>query len=180
MADYITVEALKATLSISHDQHDSDLQNAVTAASRTVDDLTGRTFSPGPPAEERWFRPVSADYLIVGDMITIDALEISETAFIADTDWYLEATDVIRPLNGSFSFPVGQRAVKVTGQWGWPNPPAEVQQATQIIAAQLFKRVREAPFGIISALEAASIRLGRYDPQVEALLGKYKRSSMIE
>jgi hypothetical protein len=180
MADYITVAELKATLLISTTQYDADLQNAVTSASRTVDDLTGRSFSPGAAGEVRWFRPVSADYLIVGDMITVTSLEVDAQPYTIDTQWYLENRDVIRPLDGAFKFPVGERKVKVTGQWGWTAPPAEVEQATQIIATQLFKRVREAPFGIISALEAASIRLGRYDPQVEALLGRYKRSSMVE
>jgi hypothetical protein len=180
MGDYLTVEELKATLMISGTNYDSDLQNAVTAASRTVDDMTGRTFSPGPTGEERWFRPVSADYLIVGDMISITSLEVSEQPYLVDTDWYRESTDVIRPLNGMLTFPVGRRAVKVTGQWGWTTPPAEVQQATQIIATQLFKRVREAPFGIISPIDEAGIRLGRYDPQVQWLLDKYTRSSMIE
>jgi hypothetical protein len=180
VADYITVAELKATLMITVPNYDSDLQNAVTAASRTVDHMTGRTFSPGSVGEIRWFRPVSEDYLIVGDMITIDALEVSDQPYTVDTDWYRESTDVIRPLNGMLAFPVGKRAVKVTGQWGWATPPAEVKQATQIIATQLFKRVREAPFGIISPIDEASIRLGRYDPQVQWLLDKYTRSSMIE
>jgi hypothetical protein len=178
VTDYITVEALKATLSIRGPDYDFDLQNAVTAASRTVDDLTGRVFSPGSAGEERWFRPVSENYLIVGDMIAVTGVEVDGTAYTEG--WYLEANDVIRPIDGSFRFPVGRRSVKVTGQWGWTAPPAEVQQAAQIIATQLFKRAREAPFGIIAALEAGSIRLGRYDPQVEALLSKYKRSSMVE
>jgi hypothetical protein len=177
VADYITVEALKATLSIDHPQHDSDLQNAVTAASRTVDDITGRVFAAGPAGEERWFRPVSENYLLVGDMIAVIGVEVDGTAYAEG--WYLESTDVIRPLDGTFTFPVGRRAVKITGQWGWTTPPVEVQQATQIIATQLYKRVREAPFGIVPILDS-SVRLSRYDPQVEALLSKYTRSSMVE
>jgi hypothetical protein len=38
----------------------------------------------------------------------------------------------------------------VTGQFGWSTSPEDIKAATSILAAKLFKRVREAPFGIVT------------------------------
>lgn len=181
-SSYVSVYDLKSSLGLPTTATiDADMTRAAMAASRMVDSLTGRTFYAGAAAETRWFTPVSANYLLVGDMIAVDALELDGTAYVADTDWFRDSTDVLRPINGAFRFPVGRRAVSVTGQWGWIAPPVAVKEAAQILAVQLYKRVREAPFGVVAVtMEGEAVRISRADPQIDGLLAPYRRSSMVE
>ena len=67
--------------------------------------------------------------------------------------------------------------MKITGIWGWPSVPQAVQEATAIIATQLFKRKREAPFGIVT-FDSQAMRLGQVDAQVRTLLAPYRKHSV--
>lgn len=190
---YVTLEELKNSLSITNVERDADLQRAIDAATRVVDALTLRTFEPGSLNEVRYFTPVSRRYLIIGDVISVTSVVASTVnwvdgesqatgyTLIDGTDYYLDGNDTLRML-GTVGFQIGKgRSVQVTAQWGWSAPPPEIEAATAIIATQLFKRVREAPFGVLAtSLDGAAIRIGRTDPQVDALLLRYKRSTMVE
>ena len=60
----------------------------------------------------------------------------------------------------------------MTGIFGWPAPPPEVVEATLIQSARVWKRGREAPFGVVDInIEGAGVRLqSKLDPDVELLL----------
>lgn len=71
------------------------------------------------------------------------------------------------------------KAVKVTGKFGWAAAPEPVQNATSVIAAQLLKRAREAPFGLVQiGLDGAVVRAMQIarDPQLNLELGPYSRN----
>lgn len=190
---YISIEELKNSLNITSPDRDADLQRSVDAASNVVDALTLRTFATGPAHEVRYFTPVARDYLIVDNMIAIDSVEASVSSFVdwesvstsyaltQGVDYYLDGGDTLRMI-GTIDFQLGRaRSVTVTGQWGFAQVPVEITAATEIIAVQLFKRLREAPFGILStSFDGAAIRIGKFDPQVDALLLKWKRSNMVQ
>jgi hypothetical protein len=67
-------------------------------------------------------------------------------------------------------------AVAVTARWGWPSVPFPVEQAALQQAVRLFAR-RSSPFGVAGSPELGSeLRLlSRLDPDVEMLLGPYRR-----
>lgn len=174
---YASIEMFKAYLRIpeSDEIDDAELTRALATASTEVDQICSRTFTP--PAVDpvtrfsypifdrkisRWVVPI-ADLFDLTDM-TVD------TWTAANDDW---TTDVpvadlrFRPLNaavqgepyeafilpGGASFPSVQDTteslVKVTARFGWPAVPAQVEEATLIQAARVFKR-RDATFGIVS------------------------------
>lgn len=189
---YVTIDQLKASLSITSTDWDADLTRAADAATAVVDSITRRYFLTGAASEIRYFTPISPHYLYIADVISITQVVSSGSSFIEgepvsnvilveNTDYYLDETDTLRVLGGFRFWPGKARSVQVTAQWGFASVPQEVVEATQIIATQLFKRVREAPFGVLAtSLDGPAVRLGREDPQVRALLGDYKRTNMIE
>jgi hypothetical protein len=110
------------------------------------------------------------------------------TTWVQGTDFFLDppnaAVDgapytelVLRTTAGRY-FPAVQRAVKITGQFGWPAVPVQVAQYAKIFAAQLVLRSRQAPFGILmQGMEVgATARLMRVDPDYQRLLGSLSRT----
>ena len=69
----------------------------------------------------------------------------------------------------------------VSATSGLRHHPLRDQDGYEIIATQILRRPSEAPYGILAtSLDGPAIRLGRFDPQVEALLSPYYTSNMIE
>jgi hypothetical protein len=83
---------------------------------------------------------------------------------------------VIRHPRGQFYFPVGYPgAVKIVGKFGWTTPPAEIVAATSMVASRLLRRMREAPFGVVSVgVDVGAVaRISNVDPDVRTLLQPY-------
>jgi hypothetical protein len=97
----------------------------------------------------------------------------------AGTDYVLEPANAA--LNGEpysslrlmrgISFPSYVGSVRVTGSFGWADPPAMVRKAATILATRLVKR-RETPYAmvILAGETMSAARLGRIDPDVALLL----------
>ena len=196
--DYTTLAALKATLEITQNTFDTDLQAAITAASNAIDQQCGRRFYPDSDANHvRYYLAVNSGYAIIDDLTTFTALEQPVgTVWTRDTDFFLEPQNAaadgrpftaIRTIARPFLFPQSQMVqgwagfdgrLKVTGMFGWAGPPAEIVQATTILASRLFRRAREAPFGVITGIDSM-IRLGRLDPDISALISPYMMSFVV-
>ena len=184
--EYITLAELKVLLGITDASFDADLSRAAEAASRAVDGMTGTRFFAGS-SETRKYTPVSEEYLLIDDAATITAVAANGTALVADTNYSGSGSapgypvSVLRSLSG-FTFPRNiVNGVSVTGTFGWTAPPADVKQATAILAARLFKRAREAAFGVAGFdIDGGAVRIPGRDPDVDRLLAPYTRSGMIE
>ena len=183
---YVSVAEMKETLSMGGETFaDADLEEAVTAASAIVNQITCRSTTgdyfgvPSAPATTRYFTPVSSDYVIIGPHSALVSVT-QNGSVLAAADYYVDQGTVLRS-KLAYGFTQGPQAVAVSATWGYATVPAEVKAATKIIATQILRRAREAPFGILAtSLDGPAIRLGRYDPQVEALLSPYYTSNMIE
>jgi hypothetical protein len=187
--EYISVAELKEMLSLSGETFaDGDLARATVAASRAVDGLCDTQFYLGTPGEVRKYTPVSAEYLMIDDATTITAVSSQGTALVLDTDYAnfraqpTAPISVLRALTSTILFPRNiVNGVSVTGTFGWASPPGDVKQATAILASRLFKRSREAAFGVVGFdLDGGAIRIPGRDPDVYRLLAPYMRSGMIE
>ena len=195
-SDYTTSAALKATLSLASTTYaDADITAAITAASRAIDKLCNRRFWLDADANQiRYYTPYSLSALQIDDLVTFTALATDSNGdntfgntWTLHTDFELEPlnaavdsepwTKLVGRQNGSFTFPTGYtRSVRLTGQFGWLAVPQAIVDATTIIATQLLKRKREAPFGILAlGANGEAIRLSRLDPQVAMLVGPYQR-----
>lgn len=201
--EYTSLEDMKATLSMDSTSFaDADIEGAVRAASRAVDNATGRFFyqdgTDDAPAS-RYYTPMSRDLLRVDDIVTLTTLASDPGgAGSFATEWTLNQDYTLEPFDaagrgapyeivrlrygGRYWFsPYYTRSVKAVGVFGWPTVPDEIRQATKILAARLLKRTREAPFGIVTVGvdAAAAMRIGRTDPDVHALIQPYIRSRLF-
>jgi len=185
--DYATLAELKAARRITDTADDAALQQALTAASRAIDRRCGRVFGLDADASARVFRPwgrvvsdPDGERLMVDDIGNATGLvvEVGDgTTWTAVTDYELlpdnaaargePVTGLLRPY-GTW----GCQRVRVTARWGWPAVPDEIRQAALLLANRLYLR-KDSPEGIAGSSEWGVIRLSRWDPDVESLVGPY-------
>lgn len=192
--DYITTADLRDYLRIDDQVDDVQLATAITAASRAVDQLTGRQFGVLAAAEQRVYdgcydRAAYGWFVEIDDLMSVTDLAVA-TDPAGDRTYTETVTDYeLRERNAPAKglpwtrldigvSPHGRAGlVAVTGVWGWSAVPSTVEQATLIQAARVFKR-RVAPFGVAGPTsdQAPGLRLlAKIDPDVEVMLRPYKR-----
>lgn len=179
LSGYVELEGLKSTVEIASAFADQDIQLSIMAASNAVDAICGRTFNLAASATRK-FTAISEDYLMIDDVLSITSVDNHGTALVQNTDYYLDGTNVLRMLNGG-RFNRGVQAVTVVANFGFAEVPAEINRATTLIAEQILKRTREAPFGVLAlTLDGSAIRIGRTDPHLDMMLAKWKIPMMVE
>lgn len=158
MTDYITLPEFKDRFGVQSSVKDSRLAEHITAASRRVDALCHRTFvAHDGAATVRYFRPLSVGLTFVDDCYDITAVGVDDeddgtysTAWTA-TDYETDPPNGVGPDGqpgwsastlraiGDQRFPTCtlRRAVKVTAKWGWAAVPADVKEATYLLANRL-------------------------------------------
>lgn len=194
---YTSVAELKDRLSITDTASDFQLEVAVQAAARAVEEYTGRFFYQ--VTEARTFQPYSIYQLPIDDLVSVTSFAVDQNAdgvfedtWALSTDYQLmigmdefnqSSTGEQRPFTevwalGSKSFPPVTpysrlNLIQITGNWGWPQVPFAVKQATMQVAAELFK-LKDAPFGLAGTSEIGVMRLPRAgNPYVNRLLCRY-------
>ena len=186
--EYSTLTLLKSSLKITDTDRDALLNQALTAASRGIDNFTGRRFWLDATATARVINPrgkvvydTEGGHLLVDDIGSAAGLVVevgrgsSWTVITSEVE--AEPTDALDQgepvtsllrLYSRWQFATGQR-VRVTAKWGWPAIPDVVAQAALIQAGRLFKR-KDSPEGILGNAEWGIVRLARIDPDVQALV----------
>lgn len=192
---YITTAELKSYLRIPDTEDDPELDFAITAASRGVDQVTNRQFGQVSSAEARVYT-ANFDRRRGRWIIEVDDFTGTPTINFDDDDdaVYDQPIDVFRrfPFNAterggvftkiivdpdSTNRPsVAEGAVQVTALWGWTAVPDTVKEATLLQASRFFQR-RNAPFGIAGSPEFGSeLRLlQKMDPDVVVMLRPFQR-----
>lgn len=188
---YCTLSEVKASLRITDSVDDALLELAVESASREIDQATERTFYNMGTAT-RVFVARDPYFTEIDDLISIDRLrtdpEGDNTFSVTwtSTDYQLE------PLNGfsggipspytsirardTYLFPQEEEEalVEVRGVWGWSSVPTAIKQATVILASRIFKR-NDSPLGVAGFGDLGVIRVGKLDPDVEALIHSFRK-----
>lgn len=194
--EYASVGDVKAAASLEGESFaDPDIQRALTAASRGLDNLCSRRFYADADATTvRYYTPYDAGTLSIDDLIAFTSLESGDGDGVFATTWTENTDFVFEPLNAvadgrpwdritttgrGHGFPCGQRTVKLTGQFGWADVPAGVKEATIILAVKIVKRVREAPFGVVAVGLDSAMRIARSDPDVMFLVGEYIKHPVV-
>lgn len=199
---YLTREELKNTLELTGQSFaDADIDVAIEAASRGLEDAWGARWTLGADGEARYYTAYERD-VELGDVLKITSVDLdygSPWGFVGGGTYSTPLTTAdyrLLPITSGLvadggdgtpfktlqltrgssvrCLPRGVDAVKITGQFGWETVPAGVRQATSIIATRLFKRTREAPFGIHAlGLEGAAVRAVQIarDPEVTFIMG---------
>jgi hypothetical protein len=186
--EYAELAELKAARRISDTTDDAALQNALTRASRAIDDRTGRRFYADADASARTYRTAGrvvrdgdGELLLVDDIASLTDLVVEAgngTDWTAVTDWSAEpenaigrgvAIEALRRDPGHWS---GVRRVRVTARWGWPAVPAPIAEATLLLANRRFMR-RDSPEGVSGWSSEGAVRVSRFDPDIEDLVARY-------
>lgn len=182
---YVSSADLKKAISIDAGETyaDADIDRALAAASAAVEELTNRrTFWKDETPTTRVFTATSAQFVRIDDLVSVDSVTSDGTAV---TDYVTE------PLNANADgqpyswlsadrplFDCGRGKISVTGVFGWPEVPAQVEQMVAILASKLLRRTREAPFGVINigGMAGDAVRMGREDPDVQLLVKRLARA----
>jgi hypothetical protein len=193
---YCSLADLKAALRVTDAIDDSLLELAIESASREIDGYCERVFYS--TSATRVYAPHNIYLVETDDIVSVTTVKTSTDGLTYDTT--LAATDYqLEPLNGiaggmvspftqiravgDYLWPAYspqtifhlEASVQVVGVFGWSAVPAAIRQATVILAMRLFKRL-DAPLGMISN-DLGSMRVGRFDPDVEALVAPFRKVS---
>jgi hypothetical protein len=193
---YCTLADLKAALRVQDSIDDSLLELAIESASREIDGYCERVFYS--TSATRVYAPTNIYTVTTDDIISVTTLKSSSDGVTYDITW--QTSDYqLEPLNGVAgglvtpftriratgnylmpTFSVGtfyelEALIQVVGVFGWSAIPAAIRQATVILAMRLFKRL-DAPLGMISN-DMGSMRVGRFDPDVESLVAPFRKVS---
>lgn len=193
---YVGMEEMKDSLSLSGQSFaDLDIMRAIGAASRAIDQATGRRFYADAADTTRKYIPMNPQYCSIDDLSSLTTLKDSGGQTLTlDTDFYLEPINAaakgfaytgIRSINRPFlwdtsnqaiSYPGPDGRISVTGKFGWTTPPPEIVEATQILATRLMLRSRQAALGVISfGVDGGAAEIANNDPDVAMLIAPYVR-----
>ncbi|AZM91435.1 head-tail connector protein [Streptomyces sp. W1SF4] len=188
--EYADLATLKRQLGLddTDTSRDALLQQALTAASRSIDAATGRRFWLDGTPVQRVYRPRGRTVCEPdGELFLVDDIGSAAGFVVASgsgatwtdvTDWEFVPENALadgRPVTallrrGGWGSVLGR--VRVTARFGWPAIPDEIVQATLIQASRLFKR-KDSPEGITGSAEWGVVRLSRRDPDVWNLIEPY-------
>ena len=187
---YCTLEQIKASAGITDTVDDTLLELAVEAASREIDSATERQFFQ--TSATRIYTPRDSFVTEIDDLVSLTTLKTSSAAdgtfdeTWTSTDYQLEplnglAGGIEVPANqiravGDYTFPLsgGEATVQVVGTFGFSSVPTAITQATVILGSRIFKR-NDSPLGVAGFGDIGVIRVGRLDPDVEAMIMPYKK-----
>lgn len=170
---YATLAELRSRFDItdaSNTTQDTKFTEALSAASRGIEQMCQRQFNDAGSASARLFYPDSSYCTKVHDFSTTSGLIIATDAGndgAFELTW--DAADYqLEPLNGivdqqsgwpywtiravaakSFPcpYPNTRAPLQVTARWGWTAVPAPVKEATLILAEEIYS-LKNTPFGV--------------------------------
>jgi len=192
---YCTLAEVRQLLGYSNAlETTSDLliEKVIEAASRAIDAWCDRRFYTTSADETKYYTAQYYNVLFPEiDIISITSLTTDEDGdgtheiTWATTDYLLlpfnqsyKTTIEVDP-EGNYTFPRTPKGVKIVGKFGYcaiTDRPPEVTTFCMLLAVRLFKRMSEAPFGVMGFSETGqSTVIPSDDPDAKMLIGKYRR-----
>lgn len=192
MTDYTTKALLKVDLNIAtiDTQYDATLDAIIGAVTGWINTYCGRKFDAAV-SQTRYYTAEDAGTVYVDDLQSVSALAIDDGsrtyATTIDSDEfdlapYNAVTDgepYTKIYSPAGAFPTAERAIKVTGSFGWAATPKEVVRACALQSMRLFKR-NQAIFGVVGSAELGQqLVIPKLDPDVQLLLAPLRRGPMV-
>lgn len=187
---YATLAEIRAWVgitSVSDTTDDTALEKCVEAASRLIDNETGRTFYAR--TETHYYdTPENARTLEIkdDDLLTVTTLTNGDGTTIAGTEYILYPRNctpkysiVIKATSSAYftcdTAGGTEGAITVLGTWGFcSTTPSLINRACLIQAARLFKR-RDAVFGVAgSNAVGEAVMVWKLDPDVYNSIATYR------
>ena len=195
--DYVSTSELAAYTRIGDTVDDAQIGLAIAAASRAIDQATGRQFGLLDTSAARYFTARwdsrECQWVVPCDdlMTTTDLSVAVDTVGEGDYDQVLTGVvpcprnavgtgrpwTELRVARGLSVQPAGiADGVRVTARWGWSSVPDAIKQATLLQASRLLSR-RDSPYGIAGSAELGSEMrlLARLDADVAVAVRPYRR-----
>ncbi len=188
MANYCTLDEIKASLDITEEQYDDLIQAQIIAVKTLIDNYTERQFD-SESATIRYFDG-GGTCLFIDDLVSASSISLDEDgdavyeATMATTDY------ILYPLNkspktrielsnesdyGGFASGIKQ-GVKITGTWGYSAVPAPINQASIIQVCRWFKRRESAFQDVTGSPELGQVVVYKaLDPEVKLVLEQYRK-----
>lgn len=193
---YSSLALLRSALNMASTDttRDTLLTQALSGASRSVDKYCGRRFyldaaatarvytTAGRVMCRRWDERLTVDDIGDDADITVELGDGTTWTAVADYDLYPDnALATGRAITG-FTLASGSwsafRRARVAARWGWPRFPSEVEQATQLQSARLYRR-KDSPEGVAGSPDWGLVRLPNLDPDVKALLAPFAPGFLV-
>jgi hypothetical protein len=194
---YCTLAQLKAALRVTDTLDNDMLEVAIESASREIDGYCERVFYS--TSGTRVYAPQNIYLVQTDDIVSVTTVKTSTDGVTFNTtlavgDYQLEplngiAGGLVTPFTqiravGDYLWPAYspqtifhlEASVQVVGVFGWSAVPTAIKQATIILAMRLFKRL-DSPLGIAGFGDMGQMRVGRFDPDVDALLAPFRKVS---
>jgi hypothetical protein len=195
---YVDKDDLKGMIGLTGSGQDNNIDNAINASSRLIDQITGRHFYKSESVQVKHFTPNNEYILDVPDIANTTGLIVQldttddgshDKTITLDTDFYLKALNVT-DMEGDYNIPYQSlvildrrsserfdpdivKQVKITAIWGWENIPDAIKQATLLQASRLWKR-KDSPFSTYGSSETGEMELfQKMDPDAKTLIRPY-------
>ena len=188
---YCSLVEARERMSISDAGDDNLLETVITAASRWIDDHTGRRFYGG--SETRIYTATSPYCLDLDEFTAITTLKTDTTGdrvyevTWAATDYYLLPYNAVADgqpydrievdhISGRYRFPTGvARGVQIVGAFGYgaSGPPPLIKEAC-LRLVERFYSLRTAPLGVTGSADMGTLRIVS-DRDVQDWLSVYVR-----
>jgi hypothetical protein len=191
--DYCTTAEYKTWARITDTVDDAIIPTYVTAASRAIDRAAGRQFGQTAAVEERFYTPVwdrrRARWVVETDDFATLTDAVVELDGNAQTGYTAEPLNAVvkgkvftRLVLAESASPVTRDpgSVGATIRWGWAAVPTTIKGA-QFLQTSRFLARRESPYGVAgSPADGSEMRLlAKVDPDVDVMLGAYKRRRWV-
>lgn len=191
---YATIKELKHYLApgAAADKHDDEVMaHLIEAASRYIDDETGRTFYSR--TETHYFDvPTYGDgrrLYLDDDLISVTSLTNGDSVVLTTTDYMLEPYNrapymsVKLKESSSYSWQVdssgnAERSITIVGSWGWvATTPKDIKEACLQLARNWYKRRYGENVETVSTITSAGVVIEPRDVpyQVKRILDHYRR-----
>lgn len=195
---YVDKEDLKGMIGLSGTSQDDNLDNAINASSRLIDQMTGRHFYKSESVQVKYFNTDNPYYLDTPDIAHTTGLIVQldttddgtyDTTLTLDTDFYLKPLNVV-DMEGDYDLPFSTlvildkrsserfdpdivKNVKITAIWGFNRIPDAIKQACLLQSSRLWKR-KDSPFSTYGSSEVGERELfQKMDPDAKTLIQPY-------
>lgn len=202
--EYCTLGELKVRLwpenTTPDTVNDPVLTSVIKAASREIENYTGRRFYTTAADETRYYTTECTDVCYTDDIQSITTLKTDDDGDRTyETTWTVITHYDLCPLNaaldglpytwieiaplGSYSFPTQRKAIQIVGKFGYcaatkagdTTIPYPVREACLLSCLRMFKR-KDAPFGVLGPTELGQISvIPGLDPDVKRILDQYRK-----
>lgn len=197
---YASLSEVKAAARIQDTIDDALLELSIEASSREIDGICERVFYSSGTVT-RTYIPTDIFLLETDDIVSVSSIKTDTTGEGGFNQTWGTADYQLEPLNGlaggivtpytrvravgDLLWPIyeprdinsGQASVEITGVFGFSSVPIAIKQATILMALRQFKRY-DSPLGAAGFGDLGVVTVRRYDPDVEALIGPWKKLRM--